>query len=180
MPPPIPQELKAKAQVFYGHKDCTHNFSLFLSQMGLLPTLLNNLTLLDTIQECGFVKDRGFVWLKLKSKTQHRLHNNLLICFDKQVTAYVEPHRIRNLTGVKASKDFFLCVTLTDILIQGYRKPGQEQRIPGTKQGDSGNTDDVIITFKTVVGLSVSFPFSVFMPKTEEEEEKGTKIKKYV
>ncbi|MBA0702667.1 hypothetical protein Goari_022897 [Gossypium aridum] len=60
--------------------------------------------------------------------------------YDAEITAYFEPKKIKNLTGVKA-KEFLIWITLTDIYVD---------------QSSS-------ITFKTnLVGLSKSFPVSVF------------------
>ncbi|KAB2009970.1 hypothetical protein ERO13_D10G181650v2 [Gossypium hirsutum] len=92
------------------------------------------------IQECGYVKDTGFVWLRHKKKRELCKLEDVVLSFDAEITAYFEPKKIKNLTGVKA-KEFLIWITLTDIYID---------------QSSS-------ITFKTnLVGLSKSFPMSVF------------------
>ncbi|TYJ45540.1 hypothetical protein E1A91_A02G063800v1 [Gossypium mustelinum] len=68
---------------------------------------------------------------------------NVVISYDTEITAYFETNKIKNLTGVKA-KEFMIWVNLTEIYVQ---------------QSPSSTS---MITFKTLVGLSRSFPVSVF------------------
>ncbi|OIV95277.1 hypothetical protein TanjilG_07433 [Lupinus angustifolius] len=133
----VTEEMKAKAEVYYGDKVCREKFSLLLSEIGLPDGLLT----LQDIEECGYVKDIGFVWLKLQKKREHRF-DNILVCYDSVVTAYVEPNKIKNLTGVKA-RDFLIWFNLTEIYVKGSPK-------------------ESMITFKSIVGLSMSFPVSLF------------------
>ncbi|XP_020230190.1 uncharacterized protein LOC109810984 [Cajanus cajan] len=142
----ITEELKSKAEVYHGDQVCRDKFSLLLAQIGLPDALLT----IQDIQECGFVKEIGFVWLKLEKKREHKF-DNILVCYDNVVTAYVEPNKIKNLTGVKA-KDFFLCFTLSEIYVKANPQEGP------------------VITFKSIVGFSMSFPLSLFkegFPKQE-------------
>ncbi|KAK8634943.1 hypothetical protein V6N13_022823 [Hibiscus sabdariffa] len=65
---------------------------------------------------------------------------DVAVSYDAKVTAYFEPNKIKNLTGVKA-KEFIIWITLTNIYVD---------------QSSS-------VTFKmNLVGLSKSFPVSVF------------------
>jgi len=66
------------------------------------------------------------------------------VCYDSVVTAYVEPNKIKNLTGVKA-RDFLVWFTLNEICVRT-------------------SPEGPVITFKSLVGLSMSFPFSFFKP----------------
>ena len=142
----VTEELKAKADVYYGDKVCREKFSLLLAEIGLPGGLLT----IQDIKECGYVKEIGFVWLKLEKKREHRF-DNILVRYDSVVTAYVEPKKIKNLTGVKA-RDFLVWFTLTEIYVKG------------SPQGS-------VITFKSIVGLSMSFPVSLFMAGKETKEE---------
>lgn len=151
----ITEELKAKAEVYYGGQVCKEKFSLLLAEMGLPDGLLTTSFQHDesnVIQECGFVKEIGFVWLKLRKKKEHRF-DNILVCFDTEVTAFLEPNKIKNLRGVKA-RDFLVWFTLIEIYV----------RDPSPPEGS-------VITFKSMVGLSMSFPVSLFKSEKEEEEE---------
>ncbi|XP_057431916.1 uncharacterized protein LOC130724658 [Lotus japonicus] len=139
----VSEELKAKAEVFHGDQACREKFSLLLAELGLLDGLLT----IQDIQECGYVKEQGFVWLKLKKKREHRFDNNILVCYDTVVTAHVEPNKIKNLTGVKA-KEFLVWFALNEIHVKGP-------------------PEGPVITFKSVVGLSMSFPVSVFKAGNE-------------
>ncbi|KAE9601519.1 hypothetical protein Lalb_Chr13g0298691 [Lupinus albus] len=142
----VTEELKAKAEVYYGDKVCREKFSLLLSEIGLPDGLLT----IQDIEECGYVKEIGFVWLKLQKKKEHRF-DNILVCYDSVVTAYVEPNKIKNLTGVKA-RDFLVWFNLTEIYVKGSPKGS-------------------MITFKSIVGLSMSFPLSLFKGGKETKED---------
>ncbi|BAT77024.1 hypothetical protein LR48_Vigan01g296000 [Vigna angularis] len=135
----LTKELKSKAEVYHGDKVCREKFCLLLAEKGLPEGLLR----IENIEEYGYVKEIGFVWLKLEKKKEHRF-DNIVVCYDSIVTAYVEPNKIKNLTGVKA-KEFLVWFTLNEICV---RSPPEGS----------------IITFKSFVGLSMSFPFSFFKP----------------
>ncbi|KAK6254349.1 Protein of unknown function DUF538 - like 9 [Theobroma cacao] len=152
----VTQETKPKAEVYYGDETCREKFTSLLEAKGL-P---NGLLTLQDIQECGYVKDTGFVWLRHKKKTDSYKFKDVVISYDNEITAYFEPNKIKNLTGVKA-KEFMIWVTLTEIYV--------EESHPSAS-----------ITFKTQVGLSRSFPVSMFKDQTvmfheEAEEEEGKK-----
>lgn len=129
--------MKAKAEVYHGDEPCREKFMLLLSEMGLPDGLL----ILEDIEECGYVKEIGFVWLKHKQKREYRF-DNFLVRYDTVVTAYFEPNKIKKLTGVKA-KEFWIWITLSEIYVKD----------PPAR----------LITFKTPAGLSKSFPISVFI-----------------
>ncbi|KAL9325689.1 hypothetical protein ACSQ67_006334 [Phaseolus vulgaris] len=146
----LTEELKSKAEVYHGDKACREKFSLLLAEKGLPEGLLS----IEDIEECGYVKEIGFVWLKLEKKKEHRF-DNILVCYDSVITAYVEPNKIKNLTGVKA-RDFLVWFSLSEIYVR-TRPEGP------------------VITFKSLVGLSMSFPFSFF--KTSKKARDEAKIK---
>ncbi|CAN7045411.1 unnamed protein product [Brassica rapa subsp. trilocularis] len=139
----VTEAMKAKAEVYHGDKTCRDKFRSLLSQIGLPNRLLSN----QEIEECGYVKDTGFVWLKHKKKDEKKRYqdlfrfDNVAVCFEDEVTAYFEPNKIKKLTGVKA-KEFMVWISLGEILV---------------------NRSSGLITFKTHVGLlSKSLPLSVF------------------
>ncbi|KAI4344749.1 hypothetical protein L6164_011940 [Bauhinia variegata] len=146
----ITEELKAKAELYYGDQVCRERFSLLLAEIGLPDGLLT----IQNIEECGYVKETGFVWLKLQKKREDRL-DNILVCYDTQVTAFVEPNKIKNLTGVKA-KEFLIWVTLSEI------------HVKGPPEGS-------VITFKSLVGLSLSLPLAWFQGGKEAQQGKEEK-----
>ncbi|KAJ9154637.1 hypothetical protein P3X46_027955 [Hevea brasiliensis] len=134
----VTRDMKARAEVYYGDESCREKFMLLLSEIGL-P---NGLLTIGEIEECGYVKDTGFVWLRHKKKRDYYKFENVEICYDTEVTAYFERKKIKNLTGVKA-KEFLIWITLSEIYV-------------------NDNNRAASITFKTPAGLSKSFPLSVF------------------
>ncbi|KAL2464643.1 hypothetical protein Fot_52599 [Forsythia ovata] len=90
------------------------------------------------IEECGYVKETCFVWLKQKRTPEHRFEKIGKLV---QVTTYVEPNKIKKLTGVK-TREFLFWITLGEIYVDDP---------PIGK-----------ITFKTPIELSRSFQVSAF------------------
>ncbi|KAF5738783.1 hypothetical protein HS088_TW13G01684 [Tripterygium wilfordii] len=144
------EDLKAKAEVYYGDEICREKFRHLLTEIGFPDGLVITL---QEIEEYGHVRDTGFVWLKHKKKNKEEKKkneffkfDNIFIWHDTEVTAYFEPNKIKNLTGVKA-KDFLIWITLSEIYVNGDH---------GAASPSS------MITFRTPAGLSKSFPSSVF------------------
>ncbi|CAA3018040.1 uncharacterized protein LOC111378657 [Olea europaea var. sylvestris] len=145
----ITDEIRSSATEFYtGNDICQVKSKFLLTEVGL-P---NGLLPLEDIEECGYVKDTGFVWLKQKKKTEHKFEEiGRLVQYAPEVTAYVEPNRIKKLTGVKA-KELLIWITLNEIYVND----------PPTGK----------ITFKTPAGLSRIFPVSAFEIKEEPNDVK--------
>ncbi|MCL7039404.1 hypothetical protein MKW94_000063 [Papaver nudicaule] len=80
-------------------------------------SLPNGLLQLVDITEVGYNRTSGFVWLRQKKKREHFYKDiGKPVTYDK-VTAFMEKHRIKKLTGVK-SKDFsIIWVTVCEIYI---------------------------------------------------------------
>ncbi|CAI9768907.1 unnamed protein product [Fraxinus pennsylvanica] len=70
-----------------------------------------------------------------------------LVQYETEITAYVEPNKIKKLTGVK-TKELFIWITLSDIYVNDP---------PNGK-----------ITFKTPTGLSRCFPVEAFVVEEED------------
>ncbi|KAH0731723.1 hypothetical protein KY289_002911 [Solanum tuberosum] len=147
----VTEEIRASATEFYtGNDICQEKSKLLLTEVGL-P---NGLLPMQDMLECGYVKDTGFVWLKSKKKTEHKFEKiGKSVQYAAEVTAYVEPNKIKKLTGVKA-KELLMWLTLNEICVDE----------PSTGK----------IHFKTPTGLSRTFPVAAFElnePKKEVKEE---------
>ncbi|KAA8536721.1 hypothetical protein F0562_029199 [Nyssa sinensis] len=145
----VTEEIKVNAEVYNGNEICQEKSKFLLTEMGL-P---NGLLPMDDMVECGYVKETGFVWLKQKKKTEHKFEKiGKLVSYAPEVTAYVEPNKIKKLTGVK-TKELLLWITLNEIYVDD----------PPTGK----------ITFKTPTGLFRTFPVSAFEIQEERKEVKG-------
>ncbi|GAB2211645.1 hypothetical protein Droror1_Dr00024969 [Drosera rotundifolia] len=143
----ITEEIRAKATIYHGEEACQEKKQFLLKQVGLPEGLLP----LQDVEECGYIEETGFVWLKQKKKTDHKFEKiNKLVSYATEVTAYAESCKIRNLTGVKA-KELLFWVTISEITIP------------------SPNGDKV--TFKSSAGPSRTFPAAAFVL------EKGKEVK---
>lgn len=144
----VTDEIKARAEVYYGDDLCQEKSKELLREIGLPSGLLP----LKDMRECGYLRETGFVWLKQKRKTDHKFEKiGRLVSYAPEVTAYVEQSRIKKLTGVK-TKELLIWVSLCEIYVDD----------PPTGK----------ITFKTPAGFSRSFPVSAF---EIEEEAKDVK-----
>ncbi|KAL6964594.1 hypothetical protein U1Q18_035644 [Sarracenia purpurea var. burkii] len=142
----VTEEIKANAEIYYGNDIGQQKSKELLKEIGL-P---NGLLPLEDMEECGYVRETGFVWLKQKKPTVYKFQKiGKLTSYATEVTSYVEPGRIRKLTGVK-SKELLLWITLAEIYVD---------------DPPSGK-----ITFQIPAGLSRSYPVSAF--EIEEPEAK--------
>ncbi|KAJ4721958.1 Protein of unknown function, DUF538 [Melia azedarach] len=148
----VTEAMKAKAEVYHGDETCRAKFTLLLADIGLPVGLMT----IEDIEECGYVKEIGFVWLKQKQKKEHKFEN-VVVWFDAEVTAYFEKKKIKKLTGVKA-KEFLIWISVCEIYV-------------GDDNGSS-------ITFKTPAGLSKAFPISVFQSGDIQDRDDWNEVKK--
>ncbi|KAE8678649.1 pentatricopeptide repeat-containing protein [Hibiscus syriacus] len=135
----VTEEIKASAsEIYHGNEMCQEKSKFLLQEIGLPRGLLP----LKDIEECGYVKDTGFVWLKQKKSITYKFEKiGKLVSYDTEVTAVVEKNKIKKLTGVK-TKELLVWITLSDIYVDD----------PPTGK----------ITFQTPAGLYRSFPVSAF------------------
>uniref|UniRef100_A0A5B6YME8 Plant/F25P12-18 protein n=1 Tax=Davidia involucrata TaxID=16924 RepID=A0A5B6YME8_DAVIN len=146
----VTEEIKAKAEIYHGNEICQEKSKFLLKEVGL-P---NGLLPMTDMEECGYVKETGFVWLKQKKKTEHRFEKiGKLVSYASEVTAYVEQNKIKKLTGVK-TKELLIWITLAEICVDE----------PPTGK----------ITFKTPAGLFRSFPVAAFEVEEKVKDVKGS------
>ncbi|XP_022719548.1 uncharacterized protein LOC111277393 [Durio zibethinus] len=145
----VTEEIKASAsEIYHGDEICQEKSKFLLQEVGMPRGLLP----LKDIEECGYVKDTGFVWLKQKKSITHKFDKiGKLVSYAPEVTAVVEQNKIKKLTGVK-TKELLIWITLSDIYVDD----------PPTGK----------ITFKTPAGLSRSFPVSAFEIEGEVKDTK--------
>ncbi|KAK8935515.1 hypothetical protein KSP39_PZI013721 [Platanthera zijinensis] len=136
------------AEIYHGDDICKKKSIELLEQVNLPRGLLP----LNELEEVGYNRETGFVWLKQKKRVDHSFKKiGRLVSYAPEVTAFVEDRRMKKMTGVK-SRELLIWITLTDMYIDG--------------------SDSEKITFKTPAGLSRTFPVSAF------ELEEGTKEQK--
>jgi hypothetical protein len=109
--------------------------------LGLLP--------LADMEEVGYNRSTGFVWLRQKKALTHTFKQiGRQVSYAAEVTAFVEDRRMKRMTGVK-TKELLIWVTLSDMFLD--------------------KDDHSKITFKTPTGLGRTYPVSAF----EKEEGEG-------
>ena len=137
---------RAGAEIVHGAEECYRHSLELLRELefptGVLP--------LKDLEECGRVRETGFVWMKQKAPYEHFFEGtNTKVSYALEVTGYVEKRRMKKMTGVK-SKQLMLWVPIVEKSI--------EELTAGK------------IYFKTPMGIGKSFPITAFM--TQEEKHK--------
>ncbi|XP_004135756.2 uncharacterized protein LOC101222618 [Cucumis sativus] len=142
----VREEMKGKAEVYHGDELCQEKSKQILKEVGL-P---NGLLPLKDIEECGILRETGFVWIKQKKSTTHKFEKiGKLVSYANEVTAIVEKNKIKKLTGVK-TKELLVWVSLSDIYVD---------------EPPSGK-----ISFQTPTGLFRTFPVSAFQVQDHVKE----------
>lgn len=109
----IPEEVRAKAEVYVGDAAGQEKTRLLLQETGLPSGLLP----LRDIIECGYVEETGFVWLKQRRKVAHYFAGaGRHVTYGAEVSAVAEQGRLKKITGVKA-KEMLIWVTLHEICL---------------------------------------------------------------
>ncbi|KAL6876437.1 hypothetical protein ACP4OV_013009 [Aristida adscensionis] len=146
------EDHRAGAEVHTGHELCDRKSRELLAELGLPDGLLP----LPALQEVGYNRSTGFVWLRQAAGLTHTFDSiGKQVWYDKEVTALVEPGRMHSLAGVK-SKELLIWVTISEIVLS-----------------PSGSK----IVFRTPAGLGRAFPVTAFQlspaaPQAEAEEKK--------
>ncbi|CAK9167445.1 unnamed protein product [Ilex paraguariensis] len=147
------EDERAGAEIMYGDEACYRQSVELLEELGFPRGVLP----LKNLEECGRIRETGFVWMKQKAPYEHFFDGtNTLVSYATEVTAYVEKFKMKKMTGIK-SKQILLWVPIVEMSMEG----------PASKK----------IHFKTPVGIGRSFPITAFMTEEEKHKylEKGNK-----
>ena len=145
------EDERAGAEIVYGAEECYRHSIELLEELGFPKGVLP----LQDLEECGRVRETGFVWMKQRAPYEHFFEGtNTRVSYAAEVTAYVEKFKMKKMTGVK-SKQMFLWVPIPEMSIE-----------------DASSNK---IHFKTPMGIGKSFPITAFM--TDEEKHKYLDMK---
>ncbi|XP_072957355.1 uncharacterized protein [Typha angustifolia] len=126
------------AEIFKGDELCKKNSIQMLEEVGLPRGLLP----LEDIEEFGYNRAAGFIWLIQKKKKDHTFKKiKQVVSYAPEVTAFIEKGKLKKITGVK-TREMMLWLTVVEVYIED----------PSLGK----------ITFKTGTGLSDSFVISAF------------------
>jgi hypothetical protein len=134
------------AEVYHGAALCAEKAVELLAEihmpLGLLP--------LAEMEEVGYNRATGFVWLRQKKAITHTFKQiSRQVSYAAEVTAFVEDRRMKRVTGAK-TKELLIWVSLSDMFID--------------------KDDASKITFKTPTGLGRTYPVDAF---AKEDDGKG-------
>ncbi|ONK60014.1 uncharacterized protein A4U43_C08F13300 [Asparagus officinalis] len=129
---------RSGAEVYHGDAECKKKIIELLEEIclpqGLFP--------MEEIEEFGYNRSAGFVWIIQKKSKNHTFKKiKRQVSYATEVTALVEPHKMKKMTGVK-TKELLLWLSVVEMY---FETPSSEK-----------------LTFKTGTGLSDSFEASAF------------------
>jgi len=130
---------RAGAVVVTGDAACRKKSVELLEELGLPRGLLP----MEDIQEFGYNRETGFMWLlQGKKKVEHTFKKiKQTVSYAAEVTAFVEKGKLRNIIGVK-TKELMLWLSVVEVYVPGA-SPEK-------------------VTFKTGTGLSDTFEATAF------------------
>ncbi|XP_074321083.1 uncharacterized protein LOC141657679 [Silene latifolia] len=152
----ITEDIRAKATELYrGNDVCMAQARRLFKEVGF-P---NGLLPLRDVEECGYVEDIGFVWLKQKKEIEHKFEKiGKWVRYAPEVSAYVEEGKIKKLNGVKA-KELIVWVTVNEITVESPES-------------------DKIIFKNNATGVKKVFPKDAFVVEINEPD--AVKVEKRV
>ncbi|XP_040384305.1 uncharacterized protein LOC102716165 [Oryza brachyantha] len=128
------------AEVVTGAEECFRQSVELMRALGFPEGMMP----LRELEECGLVRETGFVWMKQKAPYEHYFRGTgTRVRYDAEVTAFVEEGRMRRMTGVR-SKQLMLWVPIVEMSLDGADR----------------------VYFKSNVGIGRSFPASAFADET--------------
>ncbi|KAK3124241.1 hypothetical protein QOZ80_7BG0583740 [Eleusine coracana subsp. coracana] len=118
---------------------CRKKSVQLLEELGLPKGLLP----LEDIQEFGYNREKGFMWLvQGKKKVEHTFKKiKQTVSYAAEVTAFAEKGKLKKITGVK-TKELMLWLSVVEVYVPDA-SPGK-------------------VTFKTGTGLSDTFDATAF------------------
>ncbi|KAG8043401.1 hypothetical protein GUJ93_ZPchr0458g22669 [Zizania palustris] len=132
---------RAGSEVVNGDAICRKKSIELLEELGLPGGLLP----LEDVEEFGYNRETGFMWLvqrKKKKKVEHTFKKiKQTVSYAGEVTAFVEKGKLRKITGVK-TKELLLWLSVVEVYVA------------------EASPDKV--TFKTGTGLSDTFDVAAF------------------
>ena len=129
---------RAGAEIYHDGAECKKKIVELLVEL-CMPT---GLFPMEDIQEFGYNRAAGFIWIIQKKAKNHTFKKiKRQVSYATEVTAFVEPRKMKKMTGVK-TKELLLWLSVVEMYFE-------------TPSADK-------LTFKTGTGLSDSFEAAAF------------------
>jgi hypothetical protein len=108
------ESYRAGAEVIAGDAACRKKSVELLEEIGLPKGLLP----MEDIQEFGYNRETGFMWLvQRKKKVEHTFKKiKQTVSYASEVTAFVEKGKLSKITGVK-TKELMLWLSVVEVYV---------------------------------------------------------------
>lgn len=141
------EEHKNGAEIHHG-AICREKTMKLLDEFSIPKGLFS----IDKIDEFGFNRATGFMWLKIDKKKEHKFKSlGQTAAYSTEITAFLEKGHMSKLSGVKA-KELLVSVTICDVLV-GVPSPD-------------------MMKCTTPIGLSRIYPIAAFQLEDEGNSSK--------
>ncbi|XP_024543856.1 uncharacterized protein LOC112350996 [Selaginella moellendorffii] len=131
----VPEDQRKAAEVYTGQAVFSKKSMELMDEFGLPSGLLP----LTGVEECGIVRETGFIWIVLKKEMEHYFKlAGRRVSFGTEITAVAASGQLKNITGIKA-REMMLWVEVKAMEV--------EQRK---------------IRFRALAGITRSFPVDCF------------------
>ncbi|KAL5196591.1 hypothetical protein ABZP36_000103 [Zizania latifolia] len=133
---------RAGAEIVNGDAICRKKSIELLEELGLPKGLLP----LEDIEEFGYNRETGFMWLlQRRKKIEHTFKKiKQTVSYAGEVTAFVEKGKLKKITGVK-TKELLLWLSVVEVYVADASASSEK------------------VTFKTGTGLSDTFDAAAFV-----------------
>lgn len=132
------------SEIYHGDAECKSRYIQLFQELGLPDGLFT----MKDVQEFGYNPSSGFIWFILKEKQSHSYKKiDRTVIFDKEVTAYVDNKKVKNISGVQ-TKALIFWITVVEIFADEF-------------------SPEMITFVSGIKGVSEKFPISAF--ELEEE-----------
>ncbi|KAB2035403.1 hypothetical protein E1A91_D04G152900v1 [Gossypium mustelinum] len=122
------------AEIYHGTTLCKQKTQELLDHFHLPKGLMP----LSHINEFGYNKITGFIWLNQEKTVKYLFKELGLSSYGAEITAFIGDRQLKKLTGVK-SKEMMIWITVSDISVDDTKVPSK-------------------ICFANSMGLSKSYP----------------------
>lgn len=134
----IIEEQSKSAEIHKGHDLCHQHLVQLLKDLSLPEGLLP----LEDIEEFGYNRASGFMWVTQRNKKNHMFEKiKRQVSYATELTAFAEERKLKKVTGIKA-RELLIWLTVTQVSI--------------------GEQSSEKVVFQTGTGLSKTFPASAF------------------
>lgn len=103
-------ETQSKGAEIYHGEACKERLGKLLEEFSVPKGVFH----FGQIEEIGLNRSTGFFWLRQKEKTEHCFPSLGSLVYDEEITSFIEPSHMKNITGLQG-KQLFIRASINDV-----------------------------------------------------------------